>query len=87
MRNSKKEKARPISLPHDSVLNLENILCDTSPEVMKKFSHYLREEVRAAEERAVMRLAQEFRHKLPDSQQSLVFEAMKNMPAPVALAM
>lgn len=77
-----------VSSPCEAVMNLEDILNDMAdPQVRVLFSLYLRQEFKIAEEKAVLRLAQKFRHLLPDSQQALVTEAMRNMPTSVTLAM
>ena len=79
--------ARLVSQPDEPFLMLEDILNDTSdPEIKRTFSLFFREEVKAAEERAVYRLAQKFRHRLPVKQQMLLDQSMCHLAAPVSMA-
>lgn len=68
----------------DGRVCLEEILNTADPTIKRYFAQVYFEEVEKAEKRAVFRVADRFKHMLPDSQQLLVAEAMQSMNLPVA---
>lgn len=68
--------------PEDKLM-LEKIFISSDPLIKNFFAKALREEVAAAEERALVRVAQKFSHMLPQKQQVLVERTAQQM----ALAM
>lgn len=71
----------------DDRVCLEEILNTSDPKIKRYFAQVYYEEMEKAEQRVVYRVADKFKHMLPDSQQRLVAEVISSMTPPVALAM